>query len=87
MHVVGRQLCIQGFLAEDLWGDQYRKATLAIRQLFADGKIKWKEALFAWDDFPSALDGLLTGTKFGKVCGGMVCVGATRLLLWCVVVL
>ena len=67
MHAVGRQLTMHGFIAGKQWGDQYGKAAAAIKELLAAGKIRWKEHHFAWDKFPDALEGLLTGTKFGKV--------------------
>ena len=65
MHAVGRQLNIRGFIVRQ-WIDQMDKAIDALGKLVADG-LKWKEDRFSWDSFPDALNGLLTGTKFGKV--------------------
>ena len=66
MHAVGRQLSFRGFLALQ-WANQFSKALAHIGELFAAGQIKWKEDRFDWENFPSALNSLLTGTKFGKV--------------------
>ena len=66
MHAVGRQLNIRGFLATQ-FADQFGKAAVNIGELLAAGQIKWKEDRFDWENFPAALESLLTGTKFGKV--------------------
>lgn len=65
MHAVGRQLNIRGFLSPQ-WADQWPTAIAALSEMIASGALTWKEDRFSWDDFPAALDGLLTGTKFGK---------------------
>ena len=65
MYAVGRQINFRGFLVTQ-WANQFPEALTAIGKLMASGQLKWKEDRFSWDEYPSALQGLLTGSKFGK---------------------
>jgi NADPH-dependent curcumin reductase CurA len=63
--LVGKELKIQGFLAPSFAYD-FGRALDGIGKLMGEGKITWKEARFEWEKFPESLQGLLSGTKFGK---------------------